>query len=710
MLCFSCVRLVYTIHLMIPSIKRTPYSCLLSALLICFAGICVAAPVKVACVGDSVTYGYKLEHRVTDAYPAQLQRLLGSGYDVENFGVSGTTLLRRGHHPYYLTDAFKNAISFHPDLVVIHLGLNDTDPRDWPDYRGEFRVDYSWLIAQFRQANPSVRVYICILTPIFESHPRFASSTPVWAEEIRDEIPTIAAANHTQLIDLHTPLAARVNLFSDAVHPNADGASIIARTVYQALSGSYGGLHLPQGFDSHMVLPEGEPLHLTGKADRGEAVSLQFGKLTISTKADEDGDWSLNLPAQRPGGPFVLRFIAASRSITLDDVYFGELWLCSGQSNMDFSVGRSTEASLAQAANNLPIRLLHYKPAAPTDDVVWSQDVLNKVNELEYFSGQWESPNPASVRQFSAVGYFFALHLYQTLKVPIGIVQVAVGGSVAESWIDRRTMDDDPLLVSMMTHWRTSDYLMPWVRERAARNLADAHDPLQRHPYEPSYNFEAGIAPLVHLPIKGVIWYQGESNTNNPELYAHIFPELVQSWRKNWGKDLPFFYVQLSGLDRPSWPYFRDLQRRLAEQIPNSGMVVTSDLGEAENVHYHRKKPVGDRLAELVLRRVYRVSGVYGESPTVLTASRMGGEIKTVFKDTDGALKTTDGEPVRGFQLRDSKGNWRPVSARIRGNTVWITDLDHDTDAVAYAWKPFPNANLVNAAHLPASTFFMRLR
>lgn len=680
------------------------------ALQICHVPAAIAAPVKVGCVGDSVTFGYRINDYERESYPAQLQVMLGNKYQVENFGVSGATLLKKGHHPYYLTDAFKSAIAFHPNIVLIQLGLNDTDPRDWPDYRDDFRADYSWLIARFRQVNPNVRIYICVLTPVFESHPRFKSSTNIGAEEVRTEIPQIAAANKTGLIDLYTPLHARPDLFPDGLHPNAEGARILATTVYRELTGHYGELQLSEGFGSHMVLPEHLVFRVTGTADRGERVALMFKQKNFSTTAGEHGNWSIAVPAQDPGGPYTLRFSTSLRAVVLEDVYFGELWLCSGQSNMDFPVERSAEAALAMTGTKLPIRLLHYENAAPTSDIAWDQTILKKVNELQYFSGQWEDPNAGAVSQFSAVGYLFAQHLYEALKVPIGIVQVAVGGSGAESWIPRRTLDDDPELVNMMSDWRTSDYLMPWVRQRAAENLANAQDPMQQHPYEPSYNYEAGIAPLVHLPIKGVIWYQGESNTNNVQLYEHMFPILVACWRHAWGRNLPFYYVQISGMDRPSWPRFRDMQRQLARCIPDSGMVVSSDLGEAENVHPYRKKAIGDRLAELVLQKVYHKKGVNGESPVPLSAAKAQSTITIIFGNTDGLLKTSDGRPVRGFEVRDEKGNWSEAAARIEGNAVLVFAASPTVDAVAFAWKPLPDANLVNGASLPASTFLLPLR
>lgn len=522
-------------------------------------------------------------------------------------------------------------------------------------------------------------------------------------------IPVIAKANHTEWIDLHTPLFARPDLFPDAIHPNAEGASILASTVYQAITGNHGGLKLPEGYGDHMVLPHGEVLHLAGEADRNEVVTFQLGQLTLQATADTNGRWTVTLPAQRPGGPYTLRFSTAAKLVQLQDVYFGELWLCSGQSNMDFPVSKSAEAPLAQAMVNQPtIRLLHYKNAAPTDPIAWSQEVLDKANQLHFFSGQWETLNSANVDNFSAVGYFFAQRLHQKLNIPIGIIQVSVGGSNAESWIDRKTLEDDPQLVDMLVNWRDSDLIMAWCRERAAQNLANAHNPLQRHPYEPAYNFEAGITPLLQLPIRGVIWYQGESNAHNIELYEHLFPVLVKSWRQQWKRDLPFFCVQLSGLNRPSWPRFRDAQRRLVDVIPNSEMVVSSDLGEPDQVHYVHKKAVGDRLANLALEKVYHLPGIHGESPLGFKVSREAATLNIEFKNTGAKLQTSDGLRLRGFELQDTKGNWHTAQARIEGNHVLLEHVDvKNTDAVAYAWQPFPNANLMNAYGLPASTFIL---
>lgn len=670
-----------------------------------------AAPIRVACVGDSVTYGLHIINREENAYPSQLQSLLGNGYRVDNYGRSGTTLLRKGHNPYFLTDAFQAAISSKPDIVIIHLGLNDTDPRDWPNYRDAFRADYSWLIEQFRQAKPDVQIYISILTPIFESHPRFKSGTRVWAQQIRDEIPQIAQANRVGVIDLYTPLLAHPNLFPDALHPNAEGASILAHTVYRAISGDNGGLQLPEGYGDHMILPYGEPVRLAGTANRNDVVDIEVGSWRMKATADQDGQWNTTLPAQKPGGPFTLRFITKGKQLQLQDVYFGELWLCSGQSNMEFPVSKSAEADRALKIDSQPlIRLLHYNNAASTDASVWNQEALDKVNQLHFFSGEWQTLTQDSVSNFSAVGYFFALNLYQKLRVPIGIVQLTVGGSNAESWIDRRILQDDPQLADMLVNWRNSDFIMAWCRERADLNLANAHDSLQRHPFEPAYNYEAGIAPLKDLPFRGVIWYQGESNTENIELYERLFPAQVESWRKLWGRELPFLFVQISDMNRPSWPRFRDAQRRLEDVVPNSGMVVSSDLGEPEQVHFVHKRFVGERLSELALEKVYHVADAHGRSPEGFKVSRGGAQLKIEFRYSYGQLKTSDNQDVRGFELRDIQGKWHAVSAHIAGGDVQMENPGLDNiDAVAYSWQPYSDANLVNSYGLPASTFILNI-
>ena len=675
--------------------------------IISLAAVSQQKTLKVACIGNSVTYGYGLRNRDSASYPVQLQHLLGPGYNVKNFGVSGSTLLKNGHRPYYKTAAFAGALAFAPDIAVIHLGLNDTDPRDWPDHRDEFAPDYAWLIDTIRKANPAVQIYICRLTPIFHDHPRFKSGTRNWFWEIQTLIPRIARANGTGLVDLHTPLYAHPELFADALHPDETGAGIIAQTVYKSITGNYGGLQLALPFASHMVMQRNRPLRFYGTADAGEAVTVAFDNQRKRIYADQQGRWSAAFPAMPAGGPYQAGISTARKTILLKDILIGEVWLCSGQSNMEFPLRNAVQSK--QYGNNPDIRLLRMAPLAPTDNMAWDTATLRKVNQLQYFSGRWQRSDTATAAPFSAIGWFFAGKLQQELKVPVGIIEIAVGGSTTESWIDRFTMEQDPLLTDELYHWRTSGFYQPWCRERAAVNLARSTDPLQRHPYGPCYNYEAGIAPFTGFPVCGAIWYQGESNAHNPEQHAALLPALVKSWRRQWGYEFPFYYVQLSSLDRPSWPAFRESQLELLNVIPRTGMAVSIDVGDSTNVHPRRKKEVGDRLAALALHFTYGREKVVPYGPMPQAAKVTGNELVVSFRYAAGGLDAAGGG-LRGFALVDDKGTIRPADARIKqGKVVMPLPAGVRILQLRYGGEPFTRANLVNKAGLPAPSFMLNL-
>lgn len=666
----------------------------------------VTAQIKVACIGNSVTYGYGLTDREQNCYPARLQALLGARYLVKNFGHSGATLLKKGHNPYYKTDEFAAAIGFKPDIAIIHLGLNDTDPRDWPDHRLDFAADYSWLIEQVRKANPAVKIYICRLTPIFSGHPRFKSGTRDWYDQIQELIPQIATANNTGIIDLHTPLYDRPDLFADNVHPNDEGAAIIARTVYQALTQNFGGLKLPEVFADNMVLQRGQPVRIYGTANGGDKIEVNFARHKLTTTTDNYGKWEITFPPMQAGGPYQIEIRDKDTSIVLKNILIGDVWLCSGQSNMAFPLIKSTDGQkeLRQAANNKQLRLYQLKVLAETDRVEWDTSVLSKVNRLHYFSGSWHKTDSASAASFSAVAWYFGKKLSNEEHVPIGLIQVAVGGSPIESWIDRFTMEHDNLLVDELNNWRKSDFLMKFCRDRTDTNLMLATSAKQRHPYQPCYNYEAGISQLTSFPVKGVIWYQGESNAHNPELYKYIFPLLVNSWRQHWGYQLPFYFVQLSGIDRPSWPAFRDMEREFQKRIPACHFVVSMDAGDSLNVHYTNKKPVGERLALQALHYTYH-KAIISDSPDVLNAMKTGNKIIITFSK-DQILTTADKKALRGFELINEKGNPTNADGVIKNNRVILTiPPGENIRSVWYAMQPFTRANLVNQAGLPASTF-----
>jgi sialate O-acetylesterase len=666
--------------------------------------------VKVACIGDSVTAGYLLPNPMTDCYPSQLQIMLGNNYVVGNFGYSGATLLKKGQKPYYKTKQCADAIAFAPDVVIIHLGLNDTDPRSWPNYKDEFDGNYAWLLDTLKKQNPKVKLFICRMTPIFNEHPRFKSGTRDWFWEIQTHIEKSAIANQVSLIDLHEKLYARPDLFPDALHPTKEGATILAQTVYGNITKDFGGLKLASVFTDNMVLQRNQPITVYGTANGGDRIEVSFLEHKQTVTTDEHGKWKIVFPAMSHGGPYQMTIQDKGNSIVLKNILIGDVWFCSGQSNMAFPLQKSENGmtEVKKAIANSKLRLLNWKAIQETDDMAWDSVTLAKTNQLKFFSGSWAVCDSTSARDFSAIAYYFGKNITHEENVPIGLIQVAVGGSPIESWIDRYTLEHDDKVVDVLTNWRKSDFIMPWVRERAEVNLKNAINPKQRHPYDPCYNFEAGVSAFTQFPIKGVLWYQGESNAHNVGLYEHLMPVMVQSWRKAWGTDFPFYYVQLSSTDRPTWPEFRNAQNRLQSQIPNSGMAVSMDYGDEKNVHPIKKKEAADRLARLALRYTYKKS-ITADGPLALKAEQKMETIRISFASAK-QLTTSDKKAVLGFELLTDKGQRITTEATIIKNQVVISvPKGEKIEAVLYAWKPFTLANLVNEAGLPCSTFRLEI-
>ena len=723
------------------------------------------APLRVACVGNSVTYGYGLRNRERDAYPVRLQEMLddkyGSGrFEVGNFGRSGATLLYKGHRPYIQQPEFQQALNFKPDWVVIHLGLNDTDPRNWPDWKEEFIPNYRALIDSFRVVNPEARIAICLMTPIFDRHPRFQSGTRDWHAQIQEAIRTVARGANVQLIDLYTPLHSRPDLFPDALHPNPEGAKILAQTVYGALTGDYGGLRLPALYGNGMVLPRDEHLLVEGHANarqRIQGVLSKDGKVVKECGAFTlaDGSWSVELGHMQAGGPYALTFTSTplppgdyqvyypkhypydllalkpkakkasqAEKLTIDSIYFGDVWLASGQSNMELRIDEcnTLEQDLADARRlSQRIHLYNMPARARTDAVEWTDSVLRFTNELQHTDFQgWTAATPEAVSKFSAVAFNFARVLADSLAdVPIGIICNAVGGSTTESWVDRSTLERE--LPNILTDWRNGDYGQPWARGRMTQNIALAlnkesasYNALQRHPYEPAYLFEAAIAPLEHYPIKGVLWYQGESNAHNIELHERLFTLLEQSWRdffaRRWNCEfqkkpsLPFYVVQLSSLPRPSWPAFRDSQRQLAEKLSDTWMTVSSDVGDIADVHFRTKRPVGERLALQALCHTYGKT-LESEGPSLRSAVLGQGSTAVLrFDHADGLTCS------RGFEIAGHDGLFYPATIKTEGDKVILSSPSVTAPAyVRYGWQGYTDADLRNAEGLPASTFMTKV-
>ena len=473
-------------------------------------------------------------------------------------------------------------------------------------------------------------------------------------------------------------------------------------------------LLLPKIFSSNALFLQNAPLTLHGLTDAETAVCAsiwQNGGQRISSAfcvSDKDGAFSLTLDTPAAStARYTVTVTAADSVHTMENVLFGELWLASGQSNMEFSLwGAATAKEDVPKATNAQIRLYDMKARWRTNAVEWEASVLDSLNHLQYFTdATWTECNPETAGRFSAIAYYFGKMLQDSLQIPVGLICNAIGGSPAEAWVDRRTLEYE--FPAILRDWTRNDFIQDWVRGRAALNVKKSSNKFQRHPYEPCYLYESGILPLQQYPIKGVIWYQGESNAHNKDAHEKLFRLLVDSWRGNWkNPEMPFYFVQLSSINRPSWPWFRDSQRRLMEEIEHTGMAVCSDKGDSLDVHPIFKKEVGERLARWALNQTYGMEEVVPSGPIYKSVSFEKGKAYVEFDYSEGMRASVAGEKLRTFEIAGEDEIFYPAQAEVEGDKikVWAKEVKHPT-IVRYGWQPFTRANLVNAEGLPASTF-----
>jgi sialate O-acetylesterase len=465
-------------------------------------------------------------------------------------------------------------------------------------------------------------------------------------------------------------------------------------------------LALAAVFTDHMVLQRNKPVQIYGRAGAGETVRVRFQGIGRETIADREGKWKVVFPAQKAGGPYALTVSGKHGEIALKDVLIGDVWLCSGQSNMDFQLRASQTGpeELKKGDFNSNIRLLKFGGTVPWGDVSWDSATLVRVNRFDFFKGEWKTSDTHSAAAFSAVAYYFGRKIAASENVPVGLIQVAVGGSPTESWIDEKVLASDGRFADMLSDWQHSEQVMAWCRERAGANTRNAQSTSQRHPFKPGYNYRAGIAPLTDFPVAGIIWYQGESNVHNVTLHEALFEMLVKSWRQSRCDALPFYYVQLSGIERSNWPEFRDSQRQMSGKIGHSGMAVSYDLGDSLDVHPVRKKEVGERLALLALQGYYR-RPVIANGPVIRKATLRNDAIWLDFTSAQKLL-TMNREPLKGFGLVTKSGRRLAAQAVISKNRVRIpVPAGEAVEKVLYAYEPFTRANLLNEVGLPAATF-----
>lgn len=458
-------------------------------------------------------------------------------------------------------------------------------------------------------------------------------------------------------------------------------------------------------YSDGMVLQRDVPLVINGKASAGKKVTLElegpFRTIRRKAKASQDGIWEVKMPPLKASTGLILTIKCKDETLVYEDVAAGDVWVCSGQSNMFFRVFEGVDIGETPADPDL--RLYNMKPRLYVNNERWPDEGIAATQALDFYHPtSWQACDGENMRDFSAVGYHFGKMLRDSLDVPVGLICNAIGGSPTEAWIDRTALEAG--YPEILDDWFDNGLLNQWCREMGMVNLGYPETGATRHPFEPCYLFESAIAPMGDFPVKGVIWYQGESNDYDIPMHERLFCLLVDSWRDNWNNpDMPFHFVQLSSLDRPSWPAFRDSQRKLAEQIPHCEMAVSSDLGDSLDIHPRQKRPVGERLARLALHHDYGTD-IVPCGPVLKEAVWNGEETVLSFDFADG-LKTSDAQDLRCFEMASEDEKFVPAEAVIRDGKVVLTSEIRSPRYVRYAWQPFTRANLVNGDDLPASTF-----
>jgi len=468
-----------------------------------------------------------------------------------------------------------------------------------------------------------------------------------------------------------------------------------------------------------MVLQSGMPVPIWGTADPAEKVTIKFNGQTKSATADATGKWTVRLGKLKPGGPFEMTIAgkkAGETPIIVKDVLVGEVWLGSGQSNMQFNVsqkghppyGLLNEAQEIAAANYPQVRMFTVKTATtlePQSDVV----------------GVWQVCTPETVPDWSAVGYLFARDLNQALKLPVGIVLSAFGASTAEAWVPRAALAADPQLKPMLdkfdarenyfkAHPGASDADAPpapqTINSRPGRP-GPLRDPVHDQ-HQPTVLFNGMINPIVPYAIRGALWYQGESVTGGPNglmLYSHVMDTMVTEWRKLWSEgNFPFYVVQLPGQQNVSNnPLIREQQAKILA-LPNTGMAVVLDTSEAKNVHPKNKEPLGDCLTKIALANVYGQK-IEFSGPVYASTKVEGSTIRVKFTHVEGL--TAKGGPLKWFQIAGADQKFVDADAKIDGDSVVVSSPNVSTPvAVRYAWDNYPDtANLYNGAGLQAAPF-----
>jgi sialate O-acetylesterase len=460
-------------------------------------------------------------------------------------------------------------------------------------------------------------------------------------------------------------------------------------------------------FTDGAVLQRGQVVPVWGTARDGETITVEFAGQTVTTTAT-GGKWRVNLAPLKQGGPFTMT-LTGDNTVTLRDLLVGEVWICSGQSNMEWPFSAVHNAQDEGPKADYPqIRMF----TVPRTVAIPPQSEAN---------GTWVTCSPHTVTGFSGVGYFFARDIHQKLGVPVGMIHSSVGGTPAQAWTSREGFGSHPELqgYAHAVHQKLAAYqtaLAAYESSIKERQRATPHTsgPAEKEPTAPApfdYDaihpaslFHGMIHPLIPYRIAGVIWYQGESNAWQSQQYRTLFPALIADWRAHWNiGDFPFLYVQIAPFQNQP-PEIREAQLLTLSKANNTAMVVTTDVGDAHDIHPNRKEPVGQRLA-LAARALAYGEKIEYSGPLFDSMKVEGTQAILTFRHTGTGLIAKDGA-LKGFIIAGENNPFIPATAEIQGNTVVVSAEGITTPiAVRYGWANVPDVNLYNREGLPAYPF-----
>lgn len=455
---------------------------------------------------------------------------------------------------------------------------------------------------------------------------------------------------------------------------------------------------LPNVFGSHMVLQRDQKDPVFGWADPGEEITVTIAGQTKSTKANADGAFRVVLDPMPAGGPHTMT-VRGKNTITYDDVLVGEVWVCSGQSNMQWDVRQSNDPDLESMTAKFPRVRLISVPQVGTQE------------PQKDFRGQWAVCTPETAASFSAVGYFFGRILHQALDVPIGLIDDAWGGSACEAWVRRDILEKDPKYAPLMTRWKDIE------AKYAAASGEDKQkmEGQMRGNARPGNIYNGVLKPTIGYGIRGAIWYQGESNASRAYQYRDLFPLMIESWREEWGQGpFSFYWVQLADFmaEKPepadsAWAELREAQTLTMKRLPKTGQAVIIDIGEGRDIHPRNKQDVAKRLARWALANDYGMPVPF-RSPEYKAMEKQGNKVVLKFDHVGkGGLYTFDVNEPRGFTIAASDQKFVKAQAKLAGPDtieVWSDEVS-DPAAVRYAWADNPVCNVFSRDGLPLTPF-----